>query len=60
VVAALTKRMPDVLYGMLFSVTLLCLVINIASVRVVSVHCVGVYVIISSYMVTSRCDMVLD
>lgn len=59
-VAALTKRMPDLLYSMLFSVTLSYLVISIASVRVVSVHRVGVYVIINSYMATSRCDMVLD
>jgi len=45
---------------MLVNVTLSCVVISIASVRVVSVQCVGVYVIINSYMVTLRCDMVLD
>jgi len=44
---------------MLINVTLSCLVISIASVRVVSVEYVGVYVIINSYIVTVRCDMVL-
>jgi len=47
VVAALTKRMPDILIRYV-NVTLSCLVISIASVRVVNVECVGVYVIINS------------
>jgi len=45
---------------MLSNVTLSCLVISIASVRVVSVERVGVYVIINSYISTLRCDMILD